>query len=114
MSHINPILQLVDILHSKGNFSITVVHTRFNSPTASNFPHFTFVSISDGLPKTEASTADFIALMSKLNINLVARLRDCLAGLLSSDDVSEEPSPRLPIACLITDAIWHFSQSVAD
>ncbi|KAL6977394.1 hypothetical protein U1Q18_026193 [Sarracenia purpurea var. burkii] len=112
--HINPMLQLADILHSKGSFSITVVHTRFNSPTASKFPHFTFVPISDGLSETEASTADFIALMSKLNINLVAPLRDCLAGLLSSDDVSEEPSSRPPIACLITDAIWHFSQSVAD
>ncbi|KAL6977393.1 hypothetical protein U1Q18_026192 [Sarracenia purpurea var. burkii] len=112
--HINPMLQLADILHSKGGFSITVIHTRFNSPAASKFPHFTFVPISDGLSETEASTADVITLISKLNINLVAPLRDCLAGLLLSDDVSEEPSPRPPIVCLITDAMWHFSQSVAN
>ncbi|KAE8725010.1 UDP-glucuronosyltransferase, putative isoform 2 [Hibiscus syriacus] len=35
--HINPMLQLGSILHSKG-FSITVVHTIFNPPISSNYP----------------------------------------------------------------------------
>ncbi|KAH7841783.1 hypothetical protein Vadar_034313 [Vaccinium darrowii] len=101
--HINPMLQLANILHSKG-FSITIIHTHFNSPTKSNHPHFTFLPISDGLSKTEASTGDVISLLTLLNTNCVAPFRDCLARLLADG----------PIACLITDAIWHFSQSVAD
>jgi len=101
--HINPMLQLANILHSKG-FSITIIHTHFNSPTKSKHPHFTFLPISDGLSKTEASTEDIIPLLTQLNTNCVAPFRDCLAGLLADG----------PIACLITDALYHFSQSVAD
>ena len=56
--HINPMLDLANILHYKG-FSITLIHTNFNSPNPSNYPHFTFHSIQDGLPATEASKNDF-------------------------------------------------------
>lgn len=101
--HINPMLQLANILHAKG-FSITIIHTQFNSPTKSKHPHFTFLPISDGLSKTEISREDVIPLLTLLNTNCVAPFRDCLAGLLADG----------PIACLITDAILHFSQSVAD
>ncbi|KAH7839290.1 hypothetical protein Vadar_002274 [Vaccinium darrowii] len=101
--HINPMLQLANILHSKG-FSITIIHTHFNSPTKSKHPHFTFLPIADGLSKTGAWTEDVISLVTLLNTNCVAPFRDCLAGLLADG----------PIACLITDALFHFSQSVAD
>lgn len=104
--HLNPMLLLANILHAKG-FSITIIHTHFNSPNPANYPLFTFHSIPDGLSKTEASTADVIALLSLLNINCVAPFRDCLSQLLSNP--SEEP-----IACLITDAVWHFTQAVAN
>ncbi|KAH7839163.1 hypothetical protein Vadar_000617 [Vaccinium darrowii] len=101
--HINPMLQLANILHSKG-FSITIIHTHFNSPTKSNHPHFTFLPISDGLSKTGASKEEIVPLLAQLNTNCVDPFRDCLAGLLADG----------PIACLITDALYHFSQSVAD
>ncbi|KAL6327311.1 hypothetical protein AAG906_018764 [Vitis piasezkii] len=104
--HLNPMLLLANILHAKG-FSITIIHTHFNSPNPANYPLFTFHSIPDGLSKTEASTADVIALLSLLNINCVAPFRDCLSQLLSNP--SEEP-----IACLISDAVWHFTQAVAN
>ncbi|PPD70856.1 hypothetical protein GOBAR_DD32266 [Gossypium barbadense] len=39
--HINPMFDLANILHSRG-FSITIIHTTFNSPNPSNYPHFTF------------------------------------------------------------------------
>ncbi|KAL6327330.1 hypothetical protein AAG906_018783 [Vitis piasezkii] len=104
--HLNPMLLLANILHAKG-FSITIIHTHFNSPNPANYPLFTFHSIPDGLSKTESSTADVIALLSLLNINCVAPFRDCLSQLLSNP--SEEP-----IACLITDAVWHFTQAVAN
>nr|TKS16731.1 UDP-glucoronosyl/UDP-glucosyl transferase family protein [Populus alba] len=103
--HVNPMIQLANILHSKG-FSITIIHTTFNSPDPSKYPHFTFHSIQEELTETEASTADIIALASSLNIKCVAPFRDCVSRLLS--DVSEDP-----IACLISDAIFHFTAAVS-
>ncbi|PON56517.1 UDP-glucuronosyl/UDP-glucosyltransferase [Parasponia andersonii] len=104
--HINPMLELANILHSKG-FSITLIHTNFNSPNPSNYPHFTFHSIPDGLSETEASTNDLVSLLLLLNIKCAEPFTECLAKMVS--DASEEP-----IACLISDAIFHFTQAVAD
>ena len=104
--HLNPVLLLANILHARG-FSITIILTDFNSPNPSNYSQFTFHSIPDSLSRTGSSTADVIALNSLLNINCVAPFRDCLSQLLS--DPSEEP-----IACLITDAVWHSTQAVAN
>ncbi|KAG5533446.1 hypothetical protein RHGRI_027571 [Rhododendron griersonianum] len=101
--HINPMLQLASILHSQG-FSVTVIHTHFNSPAKSRHPHFTFLPISDRLSPAEASTEDVVSLLTLLNSNCAAPFRDALGGLLADG----------PIACLITDTGWHFSQSVAD
>ncbi|KAK9913658.1 hypothetical protein M0R45_037468 [Rubus argutus] len=104
--HINPMLELANILHLKG-FSITIIHTNFNSLNPSTHPHFTFHSILDGLSETEASTKDALLLCFLLNVRCVEPFRKCLASLIS--DVSEEP-----VACLISDAIFNFTQSVAD
>ncbi|KAJ0101853.1 hypothetical protein Patl1_06497 [Pistacia atlantica] len=104
--HINPMLQLANILYDKG-LSITVIHTNFNSPNTCNYPHFDFCSIPDGLLEGGASTSDVIALIELLNVNCVVPFRDCLAKLLSN--VEEES-----IACLITDTVYHFTQPVAD
>ncbi|PRQ59325.1 putative cytokinin 7-beta-glucosyltransferase [Rosa chinensis] len=104
--HINPMLELANILHLKG-FSITIIHTNFNSLNPSSHPHFTFHSIPDGLSESEASSKDILFLISVLTAKCVEPFRECLASLLS--DVSEDP-----VACLISDAIFHFAQSVAD
>ncbi|KAL6327338.1 hypothetical protein AAG906_018791 [Vitis piasezkii] len=104
--HLNPMLELANILHSKG-FSITIIHTHFNAPNSDDYPHFTFHPISDGLSEGEASTGDILHLLLLLTVNCVEPFRDCLARLLSN--VSEEP-----VACLVADAIWHFSRLVAD
>ncbi|XP_075649189.1 UDP-glycosyltransferase 76B1-like [Castanea sativa] len=104
--HINPMLLLATILHSKG-FSITIIHTNFNSPNPSNFPNFTFHSIPDGFSESEASSKDVVFLAKLLNTKCVEPFRDCMVKLLS--DVSEEP-----ISCLISDAFFYFSQAVAD
>ncbi|XP_043713737.1 UDP-glycosyltransferase 76C2-like [Telopea speciosissima] len=103
--HINPMLQLASILHSKG-FSITIIHTQFNSPNSSNFPNFTFIPIQDGMSDVQPT----VALFSQLNVNCAVPLRDCLLRLLSSGDA--EGGER--ISCLISDAIMHFTQGVAD
>ncbi|KAK4836101.1 hypothetical protein QYF36_018562 [Acer negundo] len=102
--HINPMLQLASILYQKAGFSITIIHTNFNSPNSSNYPHFSFRSIPDGLSETEASTVDIIAFSVLLNVKCVVPFQDCLAELLSGGDV----------ACLITDAVCYFTQAVAD
>ncbi|KAK7828071.1 udp-glycosyltransferase 76b1, partial [Quercus suber] len=104
--HITPMLHLASILYTKG-FSITIIHTQFNPPNPSNYPHFTFHSIPDGLLESEANTSDVIRLLILMNVNCITPFRDCLAKLLA--DVSKDP-----VACLITDAMWHFTQSVAE
>ncbi|KAL6311784.1 hypothetical protein AAG906_022908 [Vitis piasezkii] len=104
--HLNPMLQLANIMHARG-FSITIIHTHFNSPNPSNYLHFTFHSIPDGLLKSQASSSDATALIGLLNINCVAPFQDCLSRLLLQ--TSEEP-----IACLVTDILWPFTQAVAN
>ncbi|XWS74875.1 hypothetical protein CRYUN_Cryun01aG0035800 [Craigia yunnanensis] len=105
--HLNPMLQLANVLYSKG-FSITIIHTCFNSPNPSYNSHFTFHSIPDGLSKSESSSADnIVTLVSLLNANCAEPFRDCLAKLLF--DVSEEP-----VACLVSDAVWEFTDAIAE
>ncbi|KAH9702171.1 UDP-glycosyltransferase 76F1 [Citrus sinensis] len=104
--HISPMLQLANILHSQG-FTITIIHTSFNSPNPSSHPHLTFHFIQENLSESEASTDDLVAFVSLLNTKCLVPFRDCLAKLLA--DVEEEP-----IACLISDAMLPFTQAVAD
>ncbi|CAN1173877.1 UDP-glycosyltransferase 76B1 [Linum perenne] len=101
--HINPMFQLAHILHSRG-FHITIIHTHFNSPNPSNYPQFSFISIQDGLLQNETSTEDVVSLLTILNARCAEPFTNCLTKLLSSE----------PAACLISDPIWHFTQSVAD
>lgn len=104
--HINPMLQLANILHSKG-FSITILHTQFNSPNPVNYPHFNFIPIS-GSSKLNHSVSDvgnIICFLQYLNNNLMVPIRECLEWLMSEDD---------GVTCLVTDAIWYATQRVAD
>ncbi|KAI5346505.1 hypothetical protein L3X38_014384 [Prunus dulcis] len=100
--HINPMLQLGNLLHSKG-FSITIVHTKFNSLNPSSHPHFTFHSIPVDLSESEKACRP----VSLLNAKCVEPFRECLATLLS--DAEEDP-----VACLISDPFFHFTRSVAE
>ncbi|CAH8389734.1 unnamed protein product [Eruca vesicaria subsp. sativa] len=105
---ISPMLQLANILHSRG-FSITVVHTRFNAPKASSHPLFTFLEIPDGLSETQIKddpTSNVLSLVEQININAESPFRDCLQKLLVQE--SER------VSCLIDDCGWLFTQSVAE
>ncbi|XP_058109355.1 UDP-glycosyltransferase 76B1-like [Magnolia sinica] len=104
--HINPMLQLGTILHSKG-FSITVIHTHSNSPNPSNFPNFNFEPIPDGLTDRQLWTEDPLTLVSILNDTCQAPFHDRLSRLLSD-------SRHGPVTCIITDELFHFTKSVAD
>ena len=103
--HITPFLHLGDILFSKG-FSITILHTIFNSPNPSSYPHFTFHAIPDGLSETEASTLDAVLLTDLINIRCKHPLKEWLASSVLSHQES--------VSCFISDAALHFTQPVCD
>ncbi|KAL0341336.1 UNVERIFIED_CONTAM: UDP-glycosyltransferase 76F1 [Sesamum radiatum] len=105
--HINPMIQLAKILHSRG-FSISIFHTRYNFPDPSNYPHFTFHLISDGLSELEASTLDALRIIKLLLANCVEPFEQCLAQILSSDDSNYR------VGCVVSDALWYFTQAAAD
>ncbi|XP_047976828.1 UDP-glycosyltransferase 76B1 [Salvia hispanica] len=100
--HINPMLQLASILHSRG-FLISVIHTRYNSPNPSNYPHFSFHPISDSLSESSYSAPDPVRIIKLINTSCVHPFRHCLEGLVSEGDVK----------CFISDANWYFTHSVA-
>lgn len=104
--HINPMLQLANILYTKG-FKIIIIHTDLNSPNQSNYPQFTFRSISDGLSKSKHGSLNMETsnhVINFMNKSCIEPFKVCLAKLLEVE----------PVACLISDALWHFTQSVAD
>ncbi|KAI3793279.1 hypothetical protein L1987_35895 [Smallanthus sonchifolius] len=110
--HINPMLQLANLLHSKG-FSITILHTNFNKPKTSNYPHFTFRFILDNDPHDERYSNLPLQGMGAFNRLFVFNehghdeLRHELKLLLATEEDEQ-------VSCIITDALWHFTQSVAD
>ena len=105
--HINPMLQLATILYAKG-FSITIIHPQFNFPNSSNHPEFTFIPISDNLPKSQVSAGDLFGIVSALNKNCEGPLTECIQEMLKAED------PHDRISCIVYDSTMCFSQSVAD
>ncbi|XWS71636.1 hypothetical protein CRYUN_Cryun03dG0155100 [Craigia yunnanensis] len=102
--HINPMLQLGSI---KG-FSITVVHTVFNSPSPSNHPEFCFVSIPDNLSEQVISSGNLVVLISLLNVNCQVPFQECLVKMV--EQVEEEKEE---IAYIIYDEFMYFSEAAA-
>ncbi|GJZ78989.1 zinc finger, CCHC-type containing protein [Tanacetum coccineum] len=105
--HINPMLQLANILHSQG-FSIIIVHIEYNP---SNYPHFTFKPITDRFFETESNIspdADPVVYLNYLNETCVGSFKECVVELLAESD--DEGS----VCCLITDAGFYFPQAVAN
>ncbi|KAG9453230.1 hypothetical protein H6P81_006134 [Aristolochia fimbriata] len=104
--HITPMLQLATILRSKG-FSITIVHTLFNSPDPSKHPDFHFEPIPDGLTADELTTGAL--LHHTLNVKCEKPFRDCLTRMIMSTNSGNEI-----VSCIISDLLMYFTQSVAD
>ncbi|TXG74183.1 hypothetical protein EZV62_002762 [Acer yangbiense] len=105
--HITPMFQLGTILHSKG-FSITVVHTQFNSPNPSNNPDFKFQAIPDGLSDDDIASGNFVDKIALLNVNCEAPFQECLAQMVKQQDPGDE------IVCVIYDELMFFSESAAN
>ncbi|XP_004294261.1 PREDICTED: UDP-glycosyltransferase 76E2-like [Fragaria vesca subsp. vesca] len=105
--HINPMLQLGTFLHSKG-FSITIVHTQFNSPSPSNHPEFTFIPIPDGLTVPLVSSGNIVAILLAINANCKSSFEQCLTTQVM------EQEPEKKITCIIYDEFMYFSAAAAN
>ncbi|KAF3443525.1 hypothetical protein FNV43_RR13209 [Rhamnella rubrinervis] len=100
--HINPMLQLGTILYSNG-FSITIVHTNFNAPNPQGHPHFSFVSLPDGLSENDISTGDITRILTTINDNC----KVCLQATLEKGQKLDD------IICIIFDEHLYFCEAVA-
>jgi hypothetical protein len=96
--HINPMLQLADVLHSRG-LAVTVLHTRFNALDPALHPEFTFVAVPDGIPADVAASGSVISIILAMNAAMEepGPVRDALASVLG-----EKGKPTA--ACLFIDA----------
>ncbi|XP_073021662.1 UDP-glycosyltransferase 76B1-like [Primulina eburnea] len=102
--HMNPMLQLANILHSR-SFTISILYHQYNSPDPSKYPHFSFHLIPGGLSEDQADKDDPLHLVRLLNTDCIRPTRDCLGKLLSTHDDT---------ACIIMDAMMYSSQAVAE
>ncbi|XP_010923187.1 UDP-glycosyltransferase 76F1 [Elaeis guineensis] len=100
--HINPMFHLASLLHSRG-FSITILHTNFNSPDPTNYPNYHFVSVPSGLT---TSTDDVVAMILSLNANCEGPFRDQMSRMRLERGGE-------PIACVVVDALLYSGQAVA-
>ncbi|KAK4856195.1 hypothetical protein QYF36_015042 [Acer negundo] len=109
--HINPMLQLATILHSKG-FSITVAHTQFSSPnTHNNHPDFVFQLLlsNDSSSSLELSDLDdFAVFLSNLNSSYRASLQELLTRIVEEEQKQQERFP-----CVIYDALMYSVEAIA-
>ncbi|WVZ62528.1 hypothetical protein U9M48_012267 [Paspalum notatum var. saurae] len=98
--HINPMFQLAGLLHARG-FAITVFHTCFNAPDASQHPAYEFVPVPDDSGAPAADDPDTVrttlAHIRAVNDACEAPFRERLASLL-------ERRREEDVACLVLDA----------
>ncbi|CAH1443292.1 unnamed protein product [Lactuca virosa] len=115
--HINPMLKLAKILHSKG-FHITFVNTEFNhqrllksqgSATLRRQPSFTFETIPDGLPPPENLdvTQDIASLCKSTSETSLEPFKKLLFKL---NDITTTP----PVSCIVSDSSMSFTLDAAD
>ncbi|CAN1846585.1 UDP-glucose iridoid glucosyltransferase [Linum perenne] len=105
--HINPMLQLGTILHSKG-FSISIVHTQFHAPSSENHPDFDFISLPDSLSDDLISSGNISAILVAVNANFYDPLKDCVIQMMQTEKVYGK------VACIIYDELMWRSEAVAN
>ncbi|XP_073020784.1 UDP-glycosyltransferase 76B1-like [Primulina eburnea] len=102
--HMNPMIQLANILHSRG-FTISILHHQYNSPDPSKYPHFSFHLIPGGLSEDQLDKDEPLSAILLINTDCIKPTRDCLGKLLSTHDDT---------ACIIMDANMFSSQAVVE
>ncbi|KAL4196251.1 hypothetical protein AMTRI_Chr04g182360 [Amborella trichopoda] len=113
--HINPMMQLARILHSKG-FYITFVNSEFNQDLiteanghvpATGFDDFRLETIPDGLPLSHGRTTNVLELCESTRKNMKAPFGELMTRL--------KCSPGVPgVTCVIADGVLNFTQEVAE
>ncbi|XP_078164286.1 UDP-glycosyltransferase 76B1-like [Carex rostrata] len=106
--HINPMLELAALLHSRG-FSITIFHATFNPIDSTKYPSYRFILVEDGEIANRFTSAveDTVHRIIAWNNSCEQLFYDCLTSVLS--DKNEEPN-----ACLILDMHWYNLQYLAN
>lgn len=113
--HINPMLKLAKILHSKG-FDITFVNTEFNhqrllrsqGPEALNgLPSFRFETIPDGLPPPENKDA------TQDLPSLAKSIEETCSGPFKSV-VTKVGASYSPVTCIVSDSLMGFTLAAAE
>ncbi|KAL5556079.1 hypothetical protein UlMin_038315 [Ulmus minor] len=114
--HVNPMMQLAKLLHSKG-FHVTFVNTEFNHKRLirsqgpeflKGLPGFSFETITDGLPPSDRdATQDVPAICDSTRKNCIAPFKELLLKLKS---LSEVP----PVSCIVSDGIMSFGIKAAE
>ncbi|KAL2468113.1 UDP-glycosyltransferase 85A2 [Forsythia ovata] len=116
--HINPMLKLAKIFHSKG-FHVTFVNTEFNHrrllksrgpDSLKGLESFRFETIPDGLPISDAdATQDIPSLCESTTNTCLAPFKDLLHRL--NDTVSSNVPP---VSCIISDGVMSFTLDAAE
>ncbi|KAL7235985.1 hypothetical protein ACSBR1_019296 [Camellia fascicularis] len=114
--HINPMLKLAKLLHSRG-FHVTFVHTKFNHNrllnstgphSLSGLPDFRFETVSDGLPETnQRGILDLPVLCESMPVHCLESFRDLMVRLRDLKDVP-------PVSCVVSDGVMSFTMEVAE
>ncbi|PON50343.1 UDP-glucuronosyl/UDP-glucosyltransferase [Trema orientale] len=113
--HINPMLKLAKLLHSKG-FHITFVNTEYNHRrllrsrgphSLDGLPSFRFETVPDGLPPTDVeATQDIPSLCESTPKHTLAPFKNLLQRLNSSPEFP-------PASCVVSDGVMSFTLNAA-
>ncbi|KAF5178140.1 Udp-glycosyltransferase 85a4, partial [Thalictrum thalictroides] len=119
-SHINAMLKLAKVLHSKG-FHITFVNTEFNhervlisrGPDSLNgLPDFQFRTIPDGLPPCDINVPqDILALIDSITKNGLVLVRNLITKL-NEESLASLVVP--PVSCIVSDCIMSCTLEAAE
>ncbi|KAL4196271.1 hypothetical protein AMTRI_Chr04g182400 [Amborella trichopoda] len=113
--HINPMMKLAMLLHSRG-FHITFVNTHFTheriaescGPSALTGLHdFRLETISDGLPQDHGRILKLPELCEAALKNFPAPLKQLIVEINESGDVP-------PVSCIVSSGFLNFTQEIAD
>ena len=114
--HINPMLQLAKLLHSRG-FHITFVNSEFNhrrlirsrgEEAVKGLPDFQFKTIPDGLPPSDSDATQVVPLLCD------STRRTCLTPFLELLAKLNSSSELPPVTCIVSDGIMNFCTKAAE
>ncbi|KAL7157146.1 hypothetical protein ABFS83_02G058000 [Erythranthe nasuta] len=118
--HINPMLKLSKLLHSRG-FFVTFVNTEYNHRRLlksgggpAGLPDFRFATIPDGLPLSESedSTQDIPSLCDSTSKTCLEPFRNLLTELNSAAGEAAAGVP--PVSCIVADGAMSFALKAAE